>query len=212
MTKDVGPAFSRGWTAGLAGLLWCGVAGGFALAVLKFLVLLSRMENPRRALSAESEALLLGLVTAAAGVLAVGFAVRGLLTPFTERYRVGAADLTVRRGVLWQRTTTIPLICISRIETSTGPVMRLLGLTDLVVVAILSREPRTGTIETASVVLQGLRGGEEMRRFLLDRKESLGEAAIGGDDVIVSTPQDLQVHRLARAIERLERRLSRPST
>ncbi len=49
------------------------------------------------------------------------------------RYALRDGDLLVERGVLFRRTTSIPLDRIQHVDTRQGPVERLLGLTQVVV-------------------------------------------------------------------------------
>lgn len=80
------------------------------------------------------------------------------------RYRAGARELEVRTGLVWRKTQYLRYVDIANIEVHEGPLMRLLGTADLIITA--SAAPH-------QVILYGVRAGEEMRRFLLERQESL---------------------------------------
>jgi len=114
------------------------------------------------------------------------------------RYEAGATDLTVRSGGLWRTTRTIPIVEILRVETSSGPLMRLLGLEDLKVYV---------PGEALPVSLYGLAAGGEFRKHLLARRESLREAVLSGDLSVGKTPQDMILERLDRVLERIEQHL-----
>jgi membrane protein YdbS with pleckstrin-like domain len=86
------------------------------------------------------------------------------------RYSAGARELEIRSGWVWQRTRFLRYADITSIELNEGPLMRLLRTADLEIVA--SAAPH-------HVILHGVPAGEVLRRFLLERQESLRELASG---------------------------------
>lgn len=82
------------------------------------------------------------------------------------RYRVGPTDLEITSGWLFRNTQWIQLKNISTVELSQGPLMRLLGTSDL---KIQQRN------YSAEVVLHGIRDARDLRFHLLDRRDSLAE-------------------------------------
>ena len=198
------PALFRGLSSCLGTLLWTPLLGALALAFIKIVIWINRIDNPRQALSPAAEQQALGIVVAVFALGTLLLALQGLLSPLGAHYRVGATELTLQRGLLWRRTTTVPLTAITRIETSSGPLLRLFGLADLHVYA--SPPSGQGVREWPTVCLRGLPEAEDARRFLLERRESLREAALRGDLSMGTTAQELLLQRLAGAVERLERR------
>jgi len=202
------PAPFRGLSSCVAALLWTPIVGALFIGVFKLIALINRIDNPRQALSPHAERyLFLGLM-ALVGLTALVLALQGLLSPLGARYQVGATELMLHRGLLWRRTTTVPLTAITRIERSSGPLMRIFGLADLHVYAWAPGDPpRHGLREWPTVCLLGLPEAEDVRRFLLERRDSIREAALRGDISLGATAQELQLQRLTCVIERLERRL-----
>ncbi|HLF93859.1 MAG TPA: PH domain-containing protein [Planctomycetota bacterium] len=82
------------------------------------------------------------------------------------RYRAGATELEVRSGWVWRRTQYLRYVDIKNIELRDGPLMRLVGTSDVEIWA--SEAPHR-------VLLHGIPDGEGFRRFLLDRRVSLKE-------------------------------------
>ncbi|HZE99063.1 MAG TPA: PH domain-containing protein [Planctomycetota bacterium] len=116
--------------------------------------------------------------------------------------------MRIHRGLGWRHRSTIPLAGITRIESRSGPVSRIFGLSDLVVYTTSFRGDRSH--ESPSASLLGVRERNEIRTLLLERRRRLHEAALLGEVSLARTPQDLQRERLATAIKRLERRLPGP--
>jgi membrane protein YdbS with pleckstrin-like domain len=81
-------------------------------------------------------------------------------------YRVGPTDLEITSGWLHRRTRWIQLRKISDIELSQGPLMRLLGTSDLKI--RLADYP-------CEVLLHGVHDARDLRWHLLDRRDSLSE-------------------------------------
>jgi membrane protein YdbS with pleckstrin-like domain len=202
--KILRPSFPRAVGSAMSSLFWTSMLGAVVLGFVKLLNLVNRIDHPRHALSPVEEHTLVLALLAGFAVLAAFLGIHGLLSTLATRYVVGATDLTIRRGLLWRRTGSLPFIYITRIERGSGPLMRLFGLADL---HVCTSGPYNPVREVASVVLRGLRNAEEVRSFLLDRRDSLQEAALRGDYSVARTPQELQLQRLAGAIERLEQRL-----
>ena len=88
------------------------------------------------------------------------------------RYRAGATELEVRSGWVWHRTRFIRYSDITSIEIREGPLMRLLGTSDLQILS--SKAPY-------SLLLYGVHAGEELRRFLLERRDRLHDQAAAKD-------------------------------
>jgi hypothetical protein len=116
-----------------------------------------------------SQAIVSPLFLALVGVILL-IAVPVVLSAFGQsrgRYRVGPTDLEITSGFLFQKTHWIPLKNISSVELSQGPLMRLLGTSDL---KIHQRNL------ASEVVLHGIRDARDLRIHLLDRRDSLAEA------------------------------------
>ena len=210
--KIVRPALARGFGSCLGALIGTPLLGAVVLGLAEFITWINRINDPRHALSPEAERYMVFAITSGFALLTILMAIHGLLFPLGTRYIVGATDLTLDRGILWRRTTTIPLISITRIETGSGPLARLFGLHDLHVYTTSSLyKSAQGVREWASVVLLGVNEGDDLRRQLLDRRDTIQESVLRGDLSIARTPQELQLDRLAGAVERLERRLSLPA-
>ena len=125
---------------------------------------------------------------------------RSIFMSRRTRYEIGASELVVQSGVIWQTTKTLPLLEITRIELTSGPLMRLFGLSDL-------RLHAGNVRESASATLLGLRDAEELKTYLLDRRETLRESALEGDYRPPNPTWDLLLGRLTRVVERLDRSL-----
>ena len=90
-------------------------------------------------------------------------------------------------------TRRLPYDAITSVETSRGPLMRLLGTSDL----------KIGVERAADAALYGVRGADEIRDHLLGRRDSLRELRKAEEE-----ESSLRaVERLAKVLERLERRL-----
>jgi membrane protein YdbS with pleckstrin-like domain len=107
------------------------------------------------------------------------------------RYRLGPTELEVTEGWLGRSTRTVPYGDIDGVETSRGPLMRLLGTADL-------------TLSGPGVTLYGVRGAAEIRDHLLARRDSLRELRKAEEEDASSR----SVERLAKVLERLEKRLA----
>jgi uncharacterized membrane protein YdbT with pleckstrin-like domain len=149
--------------------------------------------------------LILGALTLCVAIVGL-VAIYQFLSLLGSRYEIGATELTLERGFLWRHRRTFPLMEILRIDVSSGPISRLFGLSDLHIVRSDPRHPRhEGTV----VWLLGLQDGEAVRNVLLERRHQLQEASLLGELSHVRSPQELQMERLASAVERLERRRSK---
>jgi membrane protein YdbS with pleckstrin-like domain len=109
------------------------------------------------------------------------------------RYRLGPTELEIGEGWLGRSLKTVPYADIESVQTSRGPLMRLLGTSDL-------------TIATGGgfpTTLFGVRGADEIRDHLLSRRESLRELRKAEQE-----DSSLRaVERLSKVLERLEKRL-----
>jgi membrane protein YdbS with pleckstrin-like domain len=208
--KIARPAFPRAVTNFIETAIGSAILAAFFIGLIKFAMYTTTLENPRHPLPPEIEQNIMPVMLAGFGLLTAYLSIKGFFSTLSARYDFGATEMTLHHGFLRRETTTIPLATITRIETSTGPLMRLLGLTDLHVYG--SPSVKTGFRESPTVVLSGLRDAEDLRRFLLDRRDTLRESALRGDLAIGQSAQELELHRLATAIERLERRLPVPSS
>jgi membrane protein YdbS with pleckstrin-like domain len=193
------PAPARLISSALSTLVWTAVLAGLWAGFCEILPWLA--ESQRAQVRWESRQGLL----AVAGVefLGASGALLALLRSVhlrTTRYEVGAANLVIHNGGLWQATRTIPIFDIGRVETFSGPVMRLLGLEDLKVYV---------NGEAIPTPLHGLPATGEFRTHLLARRESLREAALAGDLSVAKTSSELILERLDRALGRIEERLAR---
>lgn len=205
--RQLRPAFPRSLTRSFEGLFWTALLGAFCSGFAWFAFLLGRLSDPRHAPSPAFEHFILLLVGGAFALLCLVLTVQGFLGPRAARYEVGATDLTVRTGTLWHHTTTIPLVGITRIDAVRGPLMRLFGLTDLRIYTMSTAPTQHGAREWPAATLLGMKEGEDLRRYLLDRRDTLHESVLRGDLSVARTPQELQMERLSIAVERLERRL-----
>jgi membrane protein YdbS with pleckstrin-like domain len=206
--KTFRPSPIRGFTACFNAVFWTSLAAAVVVGGLHFLNWTERMSNPRSALPLSVANLIdIGLLATFAVILVL-LSIERLLWAGSIRYEVGPSDLVLHRGALWRHTSTMALVMITRIESSSGPVSRLFGLCDLHIFTAGSSDPHRnpGGREVAAALLVGLRNGEEVRHLLLERRDQLHEAVLLGDCSVARTPQDLQMHRLTTAIERLERR------
>jgi membrane protein YdbS with pleckstrin-like domain len=163
----------------------------------RWLQMLARLEDRGRGSRLEEEIALYGILAAIVGLGLIG--VLASLSRFRARYDIGATEIVLRHGLLWQSTRTIPLLEILRIEVSSGPVQRWLGYADL--------NLWTAAQPAFPVRLCGIAGADELRRFLVERQERLREATRTGDAGMGRTTGELLIERLAGAVERLERRL-----
>lgn len=157
---------------------------------MKTLTFFNRLEHPGRRDRLEDQILGTGGL-----ILIVGVGILCLLSGLSllrGRIDVGARDLVVHRGLLWRTTLTIPLLSLTTIEISSGPLMRLFGLADL---------------KLAGATLYGIPQAGELKAFLLARRDALQEAVRSGELEVAQGPGELVQERLARAIERLEGRL-----
>jgi membrane protein YdbS with pleckstrin-like domain len=111
-----------------------------------------------------------------------------------NRCEIGAREVVLHQGFLWQSTTTLPIVSLSPIEVSSGPLMRLFGLADLTL---------------AGQKVYGIPKAEEVKAYLTARREALQESARSGEIEVGTGTAELVQERLARAIERLEGRLPR---
>ncbi len=114
------------------------------------------------------------------------------LTLLRNRYEIGALEIVLHQGFLWRTTTTLPIVTLSPIEVSSGPLMRLFGLADLTL---------------AGTKIYGIPQAHDLKAFLTARREALREAARSGEMDVAQGTAELVQERLAKAIERLERRL-----
>lgn len=159
---------------------------------MKVMAFLNRLEPPVRRTRLEEQILGAGGLAVILGV-GILFLLAGL-SLLRTRCEVGARAIVLHRGLLWRSTHTIPLLSLTTIEVSSGPLMRLFGLGDLTL---------------AGSKLYGIPKAEELRSFLLDRRDALQEAARSGELDVAQGTAELVQERLARAIERLEGRLPR---
>jgi membrane protein YdbS with pleckstrin-like domain len=160
------------WTAFCAAL-WCGFA--------------ALQKGPR----GFNEGLRLVGVAAIGGV-GLLCVLRSPLAWLHERYEIGATEITVRTGALWQTTTRVKIEDIVNINVATGPFDRLLGV---------------ATLDAGVAKLRAIPAAAEVRQLLLERRDALREAARAGDRSVACTPHDLLIERLCEAVERLEKRL-----
>jgi membrane protein YdbS with pleckstrin-like domain len=109
------------------------------------------------------------------------------------RYRLGPAELEVSEGVFTRKTSSIPYADIQTIDRSRGPLMRLLGTSDLIV---------TWTAAWP-VTLFGVRGADEIRERILERRDSLRELRKSEEEASSARVAE----RLVKALERVEKRL-----
>jgi len=119
-----------------------------------------------------------------------------VLAAFTKsrgRYRLGPTELEITEGCLFRASKSLPYADITGVEVFRGPLMRLVGTTDLTV-ATTTGEP---------LVLYGLRGASEIRDHLLARRDSLLELKKAEEDASALRA----VQRLAAVLERLEKRV-----
>lgn len=207
--RNIRPAFPRSLSRAFEAAFWTSMLGAVCLGLIKFSFLMGRIEHPRHALSPAFEHYTLLALIAAFGLLGLVLALQGFFSPLATRYEIGATELTVRSGMLWRETSTLPLIGITRVESVTGPLMRMFGLTDLRIYSTRTTPTPNGLAETVSVRLLGLRDGEEVRRYLLERRDTLHDSVLRGDLSVARTPQELQMERLTAALERVEQRLPR---
>lgn len=113
-------------------------------------------------------------------------------------YRAGPTDLEIRNGWPRQSVQLLRYADIRAIDLSRGPFMRLIGTTDLVIRS--SQVPFQAT-------LYGIRDAGELRESLLGRRDSLRELLVDGGGGLGALSQDMILERLARVLERLEKRL-----
>lgn len=149
----------------------------------------------RRAVARQADLRAGGL--AAIGAIGGLCLVRSILWRRSARYEIGATELVARTGALWRATQTVPLAKIDAIETSSGPLMRLFGMED---------------VHLWGITLRSLRDAETVRAHLLERRDALRESALAGDHPVATTPQEIALERLARAVDRLEQRFPSSST
>jgi membrane protein YdbS with pleckstrin-like domain len=204
--KSIRPAFIRSLSSAFCALFWTSIVLAVASAMIYVPLWVDDLNHPRRALPESVQHLLLmGAVTLGV-VFVAAVALHQLFFVLSSRYEVGATELTVERGFLWRHRRSIPLVDVLRIDISSGPLSRFFGLSDLQIVKSDQRHPRQ---EAAVALLLGVEDGEAVRRFLLERRHHLQEAALLGELPLARSSQDLQLERLASAVERLERRLSK---
>lgn len=78
-------------------------------------------------------ALAFGAALAVAAPLAIGIAILlGLRVHRTLRWRFDGDGLSVRRGVMWQRETHVPITRVQHLDISRGPLQRRRRLSTLV--------------------------------------------------------------------------------
>jgi len=191
------------------GMFWTSLLGAFTVGMIHLILFLDRLEHPRHSIppvDLQTPSLVLAAVF---GLLAVLLALQGFFSTLGARYELGASELTIRSGNFWRQTTTVPLVGITRIESVRGPLMRLLGLWDLRIYSTSILSTQNGLREHAAAVLLGVREGEDLRRYLLERRDTLHESVLRGDLSVARTGQELQMERLSIALERLEQRLPR---
>ena len=110
------------------------------------------------------------------------------------RYRLGPTALEITEGWLGRQTRTLPYETIKAVESSRGPLMRLVGTTDV----------KIDVERAADVTLYGVRGAAEIRDHLLARRDSLLELKKAEEEDSALRA----VQRLATILERLEKRLA----
>lgn len=109
------------------------------------------------------------------------------------RYRLGPTEIEVTEGWLHRATKTLPYAEIDSIETSRGPLMAVLGTKDVVI----------KNSSCFPITLYGVRGAEEIRERLLERRDSLRELRKSEEEASSARV----VERLVRVLERVEKRL-----
>jgi len=204
--KSFRPAFIRSLSSALSAAFWTSIVLGVAGALMVLPLWIDGFDHPKRGLPESLRHLLL-MGTLAGSIALVGLlALQQFLSSLRTHYEVGATELSLERGILWRHRRSIPILEILRVDVRSGPVSRLFGLSDL---QIVRSDPLHPGHEVTVALLQGLQDGEAVRNFLLDRRHQLREAALLGELSLARNPQELQLERLASAVERLERRLSR---
>ena len=193
--KTFRPAFARSICSIFGGILTTAFVCLLGLAFLKFMFLVQSLE-PKTAQSPEQQ------VQWLIGSVAVIFGIGALLIMNSVgsgrgRYEMRPTELAVTGGGLWRSTQTLPYVEITRIDTWSGPIMRMLGLADL----------KVSTAAGQSTTLYGLRDAEEARQALLDRRDRLHEDAVEGNFSVAKTPQEMIFERLDRVLERIEHHL-----
>ena len=88
------------------------------------------------------------------------------------RYHAGAREIEIRSGLVWQTVRHLRYADIKSINLHEGPLMRLVGSSDLEILA--SEAPHR-------IFLHGVPAGDEVRRFLLERRDSLKELGAGNE-------------------------------
>jgi uncharacterized protein len=108
-----------------------------------------------------------------AGVVVLGVVLAVAWPPARYRawaFRMRAADLAVRYGVLWKTASVFPYSRIQHVDTQHGPLERSLGLARLIVY--------TAGVRGADLVIPGLAAGEA--EALREQLAALG----GGEDAL----------------------------
>lgn len=111
------------------------------------------------------------------------------------RYRLGPTELEIQRSFLGQESMTVPYASILTVDSSRGPLMRLLGTSD---VHIVSKEA------PYRFSLFGVRGAGGIREHLLARRDSLLELKKAEEEDSTARA----VERLTKVLERVEKRLA----
>jgi len=130
----------------------------------------------------------------AAATLLIGLpAALGAFARSRGRYRLGPTELELTEGWLCRQSRTLPYAEIDSIETSRGPLMAILGTKDVVI----------KNSSFVPVTLYGVRGADEIRERLIERRDSLRELRKSEEDASSARV----VERLVKVLERVEKRL-----
>lgn len=168
--KTFRSSFLRPWGSLVHGL---GVVGVMVSGWFGFLWMIVHTSSGRGSRRLAAEGLLRdpGFLVPAALIAVIGLWV--VLHKFGSnrgRYHAGAREIEIRNGLVWQTVRYLRYSDIKSIDLHEGPLMRLVGSSDLEIFA--SEAPHR-------VILHGVPKGEEVRRFLLERRDSLRELSAG---------------------------------
>lgn len=124
-------------------------------------------------------------------LLAVPAAIAAIVRYVSYSFSLGDDELVIKEGILHRTERHVPYPRIQSLDTTRGPLHRLLGVADLSVQTASGAEPE------AVMRVLSLAAIESMRRHVFDRRAALGGAVDGERATATEVPQDRSV--VARA-------------
>lgn len=113
---------------------------------------------------------------------------------FTLRYEVRPDELVVRSGLLWKRERRIPVARIHTVDTTQGPLQRMLGVADVRVETAGGSEPEAVLRVLTLPAVESLRAGISRAQ----REAGEGELERGGERAGDGAPRAAQGETLVR--------------